>query len=173
MSSQLLLSDGQSAACSQSTSSGVSSSTSGSFSSVSSLSPSGSNSSGSVGYCDNDTEWRRSSTSRRRRGRRGGRRQGSAGTVEVVKKRVKNAREKERVRIVRQEYDKLGTVLGGHVDRGTGHFSKVRTLKGAIRIIQDLLNERNRLLASRYSSGEAITSSPSTSLDVQLEVRSQ
>lgn len=79
---------------------------------------------------------------------------------------MKNAREKERVRLVREEYMELSAVLGDRVERGSGHFSKVSTLEAAIRCIEDLMKVRSQLV-----SDEAL-SCPSTPQDVQLEVMS-
>ena len=50
----------------------------------------------------------------------------------------KNAREKEKVKNVREEYETLGAVLGSRVGRGSGHFSKARILADAIRHIREL-----------------------------------
>ena len=83
---------------------------------------------------------------RGRRSRNGGRRnqQGvggaAAGGGGGVRKR-KNDREKERVRDVREQYEQLSAALGDLVERGSGHFSKVRTLGTAIHRVEDLLEE--------------------------------
>ena len=127
--SQLLSSDG-SAACSESTAS------SSSFLSTSS-SPSPSDSCSSSGYCDKEPHVNK--------GRRSKRRLQSRSDCEEIKKKVKNAREKERVLAVRHEYDELAAVLGDRVERGSGHFSKVGTLAAAIRCIEDLMKVRGQL----------------------------
>lgn len=158
MSESQLLSDGQSAACSQSTAS------SSYFSSTSSPSPS--DTSGSSGYCDKDGEW--SVTTSRPHKVKGRKRQQSKCDYDdgvAIKKKVKNAREKERVRAVRQEYEELHAVLGDRVERGSGHFSKVGTLAAAIRCIEDLMKVRSQL-----GSDDAALPSPSTALQ---EVRTQ
>ena len=148
MSGQLLQLD--SAASSQTfstSSSGVSSS----VCSASSPSPySADTNSGGSSYGDKDTEWRQTRAGGRRRRRAGRRRRSRSegatarGAGGVGKKKVKNAREKERVRIVRQCYEKLSAVLGDRVERGSGHFSKVRTLTAAIRYIEELMKRRPR-----------------------------
>ena len=139
MSSQLLLS-ADSAASSQSASTPSSSSGIASFSSGFPSSPS------DVSYGDqDDVEWcLKRPSCRRSKAKSGGRRvrrgqQGTAASSAVEKKGVKNAREKERVWNLRQKYEELLAVLGQSVDRGTGHFSKVRTLARAIRRIDDLM----------------------------------
>jgi hypothetical protein len=60
------------------------------------------------------------------------------GGPSASKKEQKNAREKERVKNVREEYEALGAVLGSQIERGSGHFSKVGTLAAAIRNIREL-----------------------------------
>ena len=62
----------------------------------------------------------------------------SRGGPSTAKKEQKNAREKERVKNVREEYEALRAVLGSRVERGSGHFSKVRTLEAAIANIREL-----------------------------------
>ena len=134
-----------------------SASSSSSSSASSSVSPSPSSSSGGG-------KWRRKgrSCSRRRKGRAGRR----PGTAEGVVK--KNAREKERVLVVRREYEILGAELGDLVERGSGHFSKNRTLAAAIHCIDRL--EASRHLASGSEEPTASTRSPSPLPDVPVQV---
>ena len=161
---QLLVSDA-SAACSHSTSASTSCV---SLSPSPSASSSGGHSLGSAG-----TEWRGASSSRRRKSRksrRGGQRRCERdGEGVIVKKMVKNEREKTRVRVVRHGYEELCAVLGDRVERGSGHFSKVRTLTAAIRRIEDLVE---RVVVGRLpGSSPAEEPSPSSSLSDAPEVR--
>ena len=48
------------------------------------------------------------------------------------------------IRIVRQCYEKLSTMLGDQVEQSSGHFSNVRTLTAAIRYIEELMKRRPR-----------------------------
>ena len=158
----------QSSADGGSSSSGIGSSLAAfSFSSSSSRSPlsdsastgaASSSSSGSSGCGgEEDAEWclgdtrratrsRRSSGSRRPRARAQSQRQplgggGSSTRGNVAKKMMKNAREKERVKHVREQYEALDGLLGSRVERGSGHFSKVRILGTAIRRVKGLKRE--------------------------------
>ena len=101
---------------------------------------------------------RRRKSRRRGEGGGGGRRGGSSS----AKKIVKNAREKERVRIVRMGYEELCRVLKGQVEKGSGHFSKVRALAAAIRRIEELTESVKRLSEER-------TASPSDTQEVNNE----
>ena len=95
---------------------------------------------------DQDADWCLETGRSRGRGKRGKRsrriaqlqQNGRSGGAIVAKKQLKNAREKERVKNVREQYEGLGVLLGERVERGSGHFSKVRTLAAAIRRIEDL-----------------------------------
>ena len=78
--------------------------------------------------------WRTSASGGRSRNGRARRRRGPS----AAKKKQKNAQEKERVKKVREEYDALGAVLESRVEKGSGHFNKVRTLAAAIRYIREL-----------------------------------
>ena len=163
---QLLLSDA-SASCSHSTSASTSCV---SLSPSPSASSSGGHSLGSAG-----TVWRGASSSRRRKrrkSRRGGQRRCKSegdGEGVIVKKMVKNEREKTRVRIVRHGYEELCAALGDRVERGSGHFSKVRTLTAAIRRIEELLE---RVVVGRLpGSLPTEEPSPSSSLSDAPEVR--
>ena len=118
--SQPAASSSQSAASSSSSSSG------------SSISPSSSLASeGSHGSCAWVAGCKRTKRSRRKSG-------ASSSGRSAADKEAKNAREKERVRIVGTHYKELHTVLGDRVERGSGHFSKVRVLAAAIKYIEEL-----------------------------------
>ena len=56
----------------------------------------------------------------------------------AARKKAKNDRENKRVRHLREQYDILAKKLGDHMNRGSGHFSKLRILKAAVTHIQEL-----------------------------------
>ena len=139
-------------------------------SSRSPLSDSASSTSGCGGAGeDDDADWRLEET-RRTRGRRNNRRgrtralrqrqqlggaTASGGGATEAKKKLKNAREKERVKNVRGEYEALNLKLGDRVERGSGHFSKVRTLQAAIRRVEHLLREAGEDLDTESAEDES------------------
>ena len=136
------LTSAQTAASSQPTSST-------SFSSSPSSDASGSSYGGRRGESRTSLSCQRASSSKRNRRRRSGR-----GGRSVADKMVKNKKEKERVRIIRQGYEGLCAVVGDCVERGSGHFSKVRTLAAAIRRIEELTSTVRRLSKER---GETVS----------------
>ena len=103
---------------------------SGTESSISASSTSGCGGEEDTECCPSWVEtWRTSASGGRSRNGRARRRRGPS----AAKKKQKNAQEKERVKKVREEYDALGAVLESRVEKGSGHFNKVRTLAAAIR----------------------------------------
>ena len=108
---------------------------SGTESSISASSTSGCGGEEDTDCCPSWVEtWRTSASGGRSRNGRARRRRGPS----AAKKKQKNAREKERVKKVREEYDALGAVLESWVEKGSGHFNKVRTLAAAIRYIREM-----------------------------------
>ena len=77
----------------------------------------------------------------------------------AARKKAKNDREKERVLHVREQYDILAKKLGDRVERGSGHFSKVLTLKAAIKYIREL-REDSGLVESPSAAREVAHSDP-------------
>ena len=142
------------------TSSSTASSASGSLAAESSASPSPSASSssesqsGSYDCGEKDVEWSQKSC-RRPRGRRGQRRRAPQRTARepcrIQKKKLKNAREKKRVLFLRRRYGDLSKVLGDYIERGSGHFSKVRVLAAAFKKITELLETLSTQSADHVS----------------------
>ena len=143
-------------------SSGIGSSVSSSDSSISHASSASPDS--SRFSCEEDVEWCGKSTSSRRpsKKRRGDRKRASKGTARQggagVQKEVKNAREQDRVRHLRKLYERLDVVLPVEPERGSGHFSKVRTLRRAVRRLKELMRELNAGGNATLSLEEDVTS---------------